>query len=45
MDLYVRTPRVHAVSIRPNAVGADFWRDEFLASIRGGGKEKSDHAG
>lgn len=45
MDLYVRSPRVHAVSIRPNAVGADFWRDEFLASIRGGGKEKSDHAG
>lgn len=44
MDLYVRFPRVHAVSIRPNAAGADFWRDEFLAGIRGE-KEKKDHAG
>ena len=45
MDLYVRSPRVSAVSIRPNAVGSTFWRDEFLTSIRGGGKEGSGHAG
>ena len=45
MDLYVRSPRVSAVSIRPNAVGSAFWRDEFLASIRGGGKERTGHAG
>lgn len=45
MDLYVRSPHVHAVTIRPDSVGADFWRDSFLASVRGGGKEKPDHAG
>lgn len=45
MDLYVRAPHVSAVSIRPNAVGSTFWRDEFLTSIRGGGKEGSGHAG
>ena len=45
MDLYVRSPRVSAVTIRPNTVGAAFWQDEFLTSIRGGGKEKSDHDG
>ena len=45
MDLYVSSPRAHAVTIRPDSVGADFWRDSFLAGIRGGGKEKPDHAG
>ena len=45
MDFYVRSPRVSAVTIRPNAVGAAFWRDEFLTSVRDGGKEKSDHDG
>ncbi len=44
MDLYVRTPHVGAVTIRPDSVGADFWRDSFLASIRDGGKG-SGHAG
>ena len=44
MDFYVRSPRVSAVTIRPNAVGAAFWRDEFLTSVRDGGKEKSGHA-
>ena len=39
MDLYVPTPRVSAVTIRPNTVGSTFWRDEFLISIRGDGKE------
>ena len=41
MDLYVRTPRISGVTIRPNSVGADFWREEFLASVRDGGKERS----
>ena len=45
MDMYVRTPRVSAVTIRPNTVGSTFWRDEFLTSIRDGGKEKADNAG
>ncbi|MDE7220064.1 MAG: hypothetical protein K2O45_10665 [Oscillospiraceae bacterium] len=45
MDMYVRAPRVSAVTIRPNTVGATFWRDEFLTSIRDGGKEKADNAG
>ena len=39
MDLYVPTPRASAVTIRPNTVGSTFWRDEFLTSIRGDGKE------
>ena len=45
MDMYVRTPRVSAVSIRPNTVGSTFWRDEFLTSVRDGGKERPDNAG
>lgn len=39
MDLYVPMPRLSAVSIRPNTVGAAFWREEFLTTIRGDGKE------
>lgn len=45
MDMYVRSPRVSAVTIRPNTVGSTFWRDEFLASVRDGGKERSNNAG
>lgn len=45
MDLYVQTPHVSAVTIRPGAPGAEFWRDSFLASVRSGGKEKDEHAG
>ena len=39
MDLYVPIHRLSAVSIRPNTVGAAFWREEFLTTIRGDGKE------
>ena len=39
MDLYVPIPRLSAVSIRPNTVGAAFWREEVLTTIRGDGKE------
>jgi len=45
MDLYVSTPHISAVSIRPNTVGSTFWRDEFLAGVRGGGKEGDGYAG
>lgn len=45
MDLYVKSPRISAVSIRPNTVGSTFWRDEFLTSVREAGKERPDHAG
>lgn len=45
MDMYVRSPRVSAVTIRPNTVGSTFWRDEFLTSVRDGGKERSNNAG
>ncbi len=38
MDMYVRSPHISAVTIRPNTVGSTFWRDEFLTSIRDGGK-------
>ena len=44
MDLYVRTPRISAVTIQPGSVGSAFWRDEFLTSVKGGGKERTDHA-
>ena len=42
MDLYVKTPHTKAITIRPNTVGSTFWRQEFLASIRGAGKEGED---
>lgn len=42
MDLYVRTPHVAAVSLRPNTVGVTFWRDEFIKSVRDGKKEAAD---
>lgn len=45
MDMYVRSPRISAVTIRPNTVGATFWRDEFLTRVRDGGKEKANHDG
>ncbi len=45
MDMYVKEPRVSAVTIRPNTVGSTFWRDEFLARVRDGGKEKPSDAG
>lgn len=45
MDMYVRSPRISAVTIRPNTVGSTFWRDEFLTSVRDGGKEKANDAG
>jgi len=45
MDLYVRSPRASAVTIRPNTVGSTFWRDEFLASVREAGKEKANYDG
>lgn len=45
MDLYVRTPRVAAVTIRPGAVGSEFWRQEFLTAVRAFGKEKPGNAG
>lgn len=45
MDLYVKRPHVRAVSIRPNAVGAAFWRDEFLSGLKGGDEGRSGDAG
>lgn len=45
MDMYVRSPRISAVTIRPNTVGSTFWRDEFLTSIRDGGKERPEDVG
>lgn len=45
MDMYVRAPRISAVTIRPNTVGSTFWRDAFLSSVRDGGKEKPSDAG
>ena len=44
MDLYVRSPHISAVTIRPGSVGSAFWRDEFLTSVRNGGKDRPSHA-
>ncbi len=35
MDLYVRKPRIHAVTIQPETIGSDFWKNEFLNAVRG----------
>jgi len=43
MDLYVNTPHTKAVTIRPETVGSEFWKEEFLASIRG--LQEENHAG
>ena len=45
MDLYVSAPHAAAVTIRPGAVGSEFWRQEFLTNLRAIGKENADHAG
>ena len=45
MDIYVPSSHISAVSIRPGDVGSAFWLEEFLTSIRSGGKEKTGHAG
>ena len=34
MDRYTAAPRMAEVSLRPNAVGYHFWRDQFLSDIR-----------
>lgn len=34
MDLYVRKPRLCAVTIQPDTIGSDFWKNEFLNSVR-----------
>lgn len=44
MDQYVRHPRLHAVSIQADSIGADFWRDEFLKTISGEKKEEVGNA-
>lgn len=45
MDMYVRAPHVAAATIRPNTVGAAFWRDEFLKKIQNAGKGGGGDAG
>ena len=44
MDLYVRKPRIHAVTIQPETIGSDFWKNEFLNAVRGVSVEESDDA-
>lgn len=34
MDRYTAAPRMAEVSLRPDAVGYHFWRDQFLADVR-----------
>lgn len=46
MDQYLRKPRVYAVSIQADSIGADFWSNEFLSSVRKQQQEKeTEHAG
>lgn len=44
MDLYVRKPRLHAVTIQPETIGADFWKNEFLNAVQSITGEESDDA-
>lgn len=44
MDLYVRRPHVRAVTIQPDTIGSDFWRDEFLNAVRGMNEEGNGNA-
>ena len=34
MDQYTRKPRLHALTVRPDSIGSDFWQDEFLKALR-----------
>lgn len=43
MDLYVRKPHLCAVTIQPDSIGSDFWKNEFLGAI--GSEEENSHAG
>lgn len=43
MDQYVRNPRLHAVTIRPDTIGSDFWFEEFMKNISG--ERGGSHAG
>lgn len=44
MDQYVRHPRVHAISIQTDSIGADFWCDEFARSVGGENRKEIEHA-
>ena len=44
MDLYVRTPRVAAVTIQPDTIGSDFWKNELLNAVRSVSGEESGDA-
>lgn len=33
MDLYVRKPHLCAVTIQPDSIGSDFWKNEFLGAV------------
>ena len=43
MDLYVRKPHITAVTIQPDTIGSDFWKNEFLSAVRSiSGEESGD---
>ena len=44
MDLYVRKPRLCAVTIQPDTIGSDFWKNEFLNAVRGVSGEEAGNA-
>lgn len=43
MDLYVRKPHVCAVTIQPDTIGSDFWKNEFLSAVHRVSGEESNH--
>lgn len=43
MNLYVRKPHITAVTIQPDTIGSDFWKNEFLSAVRSiSGEESGD---
>lgn len=39
MDQYVAKPHLCAMTIQPDSIGSDFWRDEFLGAVRNACRE------
>ena len=44
MNLYVRRDHLCAVTIRPDTIGSDFWKNEFLNAVRSVSGEETEDA-
>ena len=44
MNIYVRRDHLCAVTIRPDTIGSDFWKNEFLNAVRSVSGEETEDA-